>query len=264
MFSSKTFYLAFVSILLFILYQMIIILHGLKTENLELASDNETLKERLVWDKELKDKLYEMKIQWDGVGGYVESAKDEIDRGELSGIEDKLESMPREYLETIYKDRIIKHGLANYFWAYKDFGYPVYSPEKSYVSSEFYNARKFNGAVVFHQALDIVATTDHRILATLDGVVRARGYNKILGNYIEIRHFINNEYYLTEYAHAEIIYPKKGARVKKGDVIGVIGLSGNTTGYHLHFALKKWNGRINDYYPVNIVATSTWGLKIKD
>jgi len=263
MISSKTFYLAVNSILLIILYHYILFTHNIKTDYAVLEDDNKNLKEKLVWDNELRNKLSEIKVQFDGIGGYIEAAKENIDSGNFDDIDGKIGSLPKEYLETIFAERIIKHGLKLYHWVYSDFGYPVYYPDKSYVSSEYFNLRKYNGSLVYHQAIDIVATNDHRIIAAADGKIADTGYNDILGKYIVIRHNINKEYYLSEYGHAALIYVREGQKVKKGEVIGLIGLSGNTSGYHLHFALKKFYFPNRRYFSVNMVATSSWGLKIK-
>lgn len=255
--------MSLISILLVILYHSILLVHSINADYLKIENNNKKLKEELVWDKELKNKLLEMKTKFDGIGGYVEAVKDDIDEGNLPGINEKIEKLPKEYLQTIFTELIIKHGLNLYYWIYKDFDYPVKYPEKSFISSEFYNLRQFKNNLVYHQAIDIVSTNDYRILASADGIIKDIGFNSILGNYIDIRHIFNGEYYLTEYAHAGQIYVKTGQKVKKGDVIAIIGLTGNTNGYHLHFALKKWDQWIGNYIPVNMVATSTMGLKIK-
>jgi murein DD-endopeptidase MepM/ murein hydrolase activator NlpD len=260
---SKSFTLTFISILLVILYNLILLVHSISMDYSKIENDNKMLKEELVWDKELRNKLQEMKTKFDGIGGYVEATKEDIDEGNLPGINEKIDKLPKEYLQTIFTDLIIKHGINLYYWIYKDFDYPVKYPEKSFISSEFYNLRQFNNNLVYHQAIDIVCTNDYRILASADGIIKDIGYNSILGKYIDIRHDINGEFYLTEYAHASQVYVKIGQKVKKGDVIAIIGLTGNTSGYHLHFALKKWNQWVGNYIPVNILATSTMGLKIK-
>ena len=244
-------------------YYLVIYIHNNNEEFAKIKKDNEILHEQLVWDEVLRKKVDEMKIEWDGIGGFIEATKDDIDRGDLEGIQDKLEKMPKEYLETIFAERILEHGLKIYHWIDNEYGYPVMFPEKSYISSEYFHLRKFEGKVVYHGAIDIVNTMDHRILSSAGGVVANVGYNNTLGNYIVIKHNINGTSSITEYAHASNIYVKKGERVARGQVIGLIGLSGNTSGYHLHFVLKKWNKKLKKYMPINMVATTTWGLRIK-
>jgi murein DD-endopeptidase MepM/ murein hydrolase activator NlpD len=217
----------------------------------------------LIWNEELKTKVVEMKTKWDGIGGYIEATKEDIDKGNLLGIQEKIGALPKEYLETIFAERIIEHGLNIYHWINNSFDYPVKFPKKSYISSEFYHLRKYQGKIVYHTAIDIVCTNDHRILASADGIVHNVGYNSLFGKYVVIKHVINGKYYITEYAHADNIYVEKGQKVKKGDVIALIGLTGNTDGYHLHYAIKSWNNKLKRYIPINMVATTTYGLRIK-
>ncbi len=221
------------------------------------------LAEKLIWDEELKTKVIEMKTKWDGIGGYIEATKEDIDKGKLNGIEEKIEILPKEYLETIFAERLIHHGLNKYQWINKTFNYPILYPDKSYISSEFFHLRKYNNKIVYHGAIDIVCTDDYRVLASADGLVEHIGYNSIFGKYIILKHTINKKYYITEYAHLDNIYITKGQKIKKGEVIAVIGLTGNTDGYHLHFAIKYWDYSKKQYIPLNMVATTTYKLRIK-
>jgi murein DD-endopeptidase MepM/ murein hydrolase activator NlpD len=229
----------------------------------KIEEENKILEEKLIWDEELKIKVAEMKTKWDGIGGYIEATKEDIDKGILEGIQDKIDVLPKEYLETIFAERLIEHGLKKYHWIYKSFDYPVQFPNKSYISSEFYHMRKYNGKIVYHGGIDIVCTNDYRVLASAEGTIQKIGYNSILGKYIIIKHVINKKHYITEYAHLDNIYVKKGQDVGKGDVLALIGLTGNTNGYHLHFALKYWHRSLKKYIPVNMVATTTYKLRIK-
>ena len=46
---------------------------------------------------------------------------------------------------------------------------------------------------------------------------------------------------MTLYAHCKAIYVKEGEEIKKGQVIGEVGSTGNVTGPHLHFEIRKDN-----------------------
>ena len=78
-------------------------------------------------------------------------------------------------------------------------------------------------------------------MATADGVVEVAGYTRGNGNYVKIRH---NSTYSTQYLHmrnfAKGIRP--GVRVKQGQVIGYVGMTGYTTGPHVCYRFWK-NGK---------------------
>lgn len=90
-----------------------------------------------------------------------------------------------------------------------------------------------------HKGTDYAAPIGTPILATADGVVtesRRRGGN---GKYVKIRH---NGTYSTQYLHMKAQKVKKGEFVRQGDVIGWIGMTGNTGGPHVCYRFWK-NGR---------------------
>lgn len=90
-----------------------------------------------------------------------------------------------------------------------------------------------------HKGTDYAAPIGTPILATADGVVTEstrRGGN---GRYVKIRH---NGTYSTQYLHMKAQNVKKGDYVRQGDVIGWIGMTGNTSGPHVCYRFWK-NGR---------------------
>ncbi len=90
-----------------------------------------------------------------------------------------------------------------------------------------------------HKGTDFAAAIGTPILATANGVVTEstrRGGN---GKYVKIRH---NSTYSTQYLHMRNQNVKKGQVVKQGDVIGWIGMTGNTGGPHVCYRFWK-NGK---------------------
>ena len=86
-----------------------------------------------------------------------------------------------------------------------------------------------------HSGIDIALNTGDPIHAAFDGVVRLAKYNGGYGNCIVIRHYNNLE---TLYGHLSKINVKVGQEVKAGDVIGLGGSTGRSTGPHLHFECR--------------------------
>jgi len=86
----------------------------------------------------------------------------------------------------------------------------------------------------FHGALDIANEAGTPVYATAEGVVAFADYQVTWGNIVRINHTLN---YQTRYAHLEKIIIKKGNFVHKGQIIGYMGRTGNTTGPHLHYEI---------------------------
>ncbi|MEN6390341.1 MAG: M23 family metallopeptidase [Syntrophomonas sp.] len=99
----------------------------------------------------------------------------------------------------------------------------------------------------FHHGTDISARYGDMVQAAAAGVVASTGYNGVYGKMIVIEHSDGSE---TLYAHLSSIGVSTGQRVKRGEAIGKIGTTGNSTGPHLHFEVKKGRKYVN---PVNVL-----------
>ena len=108
-----------------------------------------------------------------------------------------------------------------------------------------YKAGVNNGIDIVRQGyqLDyIVAHSDGKIIQAQDGLGNMKGTNSY-GNYVKIDH---GNGYCTLYAHMQKgISVKNGQYVKKGQVLGYMGNTGNSYGAHLHFEVWKGGTRIN-------------------
>lgn len=117
------------------------------------------------------------------------------------------------------------------------------APVKFSRISSRYNLRRrikyYGNKIRPHRGTDFVAPVGTPILATADGVVtksERRGGN---GKYVKIRH---NATYDTQYLHMSRQAVKVGQFVRQGDVIGYIGMTGNTSGPHVCYRFWK-NGK---------------------
>lgn len=97
----------------------------------------------------------------------------------------------------------------------------------------------FNGNAAFHSGLDLAAPSNSEIYSTSDGVVEAAERDPAYGNMIDINHGFG---IVTRYGHLKRINVKKGDKVKRGDIIGVQGSTGRSTGEHLHYEVR-YNGQ---------------------
>ena len=100
------------------------------------------------------------------------------------------------------------------------------------------------GTMAIHEGVDLVAAYGTPIMAAGDGVVKGAEPKGRYGNWIQLDH---EGELSTVYGHLSSFAPgiEPGARVSQGDIIGYIGLTGRTTGPHVHFEVR-FKGR-----PVN-------------
>lgn len=125
----------------------------------------------------------------------------------------------------------------------KDFAWPL----KGIITSVYGNR---NGR--FHYGIDIAARKGTAIRSTADGIVILSGKNVDgfggYGNIIALQHSVDT---VSIYAHNRKNYAREGECVKEGDTIGEVGSTGNSTGPHLHFEIRKNNTPINPYIYLN-------------
>lgn len=115
------------------------------------------------------------------------------------------------------------------------------------ISSSFgYRQDPFTGETKWHSGTDIAAPEGTPILAAADGVVvLANGIDAWGGGYgyhVKIQH---DGTHSTLYAHCSKIAVVVGQEVRQGEVIGFVGTTGNSTGYHLHFEIWTGGARAN-------------------
>jgi murein DD-endopeptidase MepM/ murein hydrolase activator NlpD len=96
------------------------------------------------------------------------------------------------------------------------------------------------GGADFHSGLDIAGERGQPVFATAAGTVTHVGYQGGYGNLIVLDHGFGLE---TRYGHLLNYTVKAGANVKRGDIIGHVGNSGRSTGYHLHYEVLA-NGKL--------------------
>lgn len=121
------------------------------------------------------------------------------------------------------------------------------------ISSPFgFRIHPIFGIRKMHNGIDIKASYE-KVYSVLDGIVSAAGWDsKGGGNYIKINHFNRFE---TSYLHLSEMYYRVGERVRAGFIIGRSGNSGNSTGPHLHFAVKEYGKLINPDHFLKVLMT---------
>lgn len=93
-----------------------------------------------------------------------------------------------------------------------------------------------------HPGIDISAKFDEPVFATADGKVLSVSKMKDRGLNMQIDH---GNGYISSYSHLQKAYVRKNASVRKGEAIGTVGTSGNSTGPHIHYEILKNNQPID-------------------
>lgn len=124
---------------------------------------------------------------------------------------------------------------------------PAIQPlRKSQFASGFgYRIHPIYKSYRMHAGIDLTAPTGTKIYATGDGVVRESEYGRGYGKMVMIDHGYN---FQTVYGHMSKIMVQVGQRVKRGDVIGLVGNTGTSTGSHLHYEVRRHGIPVN---PIN-------------
>ncbi|MGO2082390.1 murein hydrolase activator EnvC family protein [Vagococcus sp.] len=93
----------------------------------------------------------------------------------------------------------------------------------------------------FHDGIDMSGALNTPVFASRAGVVVESSYHPSAGNHVIIKH--DNGYY-TYYMHFNSLGVASGTNVNAGDVVGLMGTTGNSTGVHLHFGISTglWSG----------------------
>lgn len=139
-----------------------------------------------------------------------ENEKSVSDKVSLSSADTKKEEQVARYLSVCYPLSHIK----------------INSP---------YGYRKdpFTGKRKFHNGIDLHARSS-KVFAMMQGKVIAVGQDKVSGKYVTLQH----DGFTVSYCHLSRVSASKGQIVKAGDVIGITGNTGRSTGEHLHITIR--------------------------
>ena len=129
-------------------------------------------------------------------------------------------------------------------------------PEPYLITRRFGTAvDPFSGIRKLHNGTDFVAETGTPVIATAAGVIKRIEKHAVWGNKVVIEH---SSEFTTVYAHLGKVTTSRGRRVKRGEIIGEIGISGLSSGPHVHYEIWRNNHVVNpeDYqFPVELFAS---------
>jgi murein DD-endopeptidase MepM/ murein hydrolase activator NlpD len=93
-----------------------------------------------------------------------------------------------------------------------------------------------------HGGLDLAAPEGTDVFAAAAGVVTETGNDPVYGRYVIIKH---GDVWASLYGHLSVVETALRKEVLSGSLIGKVGSTGQSTGPHLHFELRR-NGRVED------------------
>lgn len=113
---------------------------------------------------------------------------------------------------------------------------PIGNPGNGHVSSHYGIRRSpFTRKMTRHQGIDYRLPYGSHALATADGIVKAVKRTSTYGRMVDIQH---TDRVVTRFAHLSKIYVSTGEKVCRGEVIGLVGSTGRSTGPHLHYEIR--------------------------
>jgi len=102
----------------------------------------------------------------------------------------------------------------------------------------------FSGEGAFHTGIDVATDYGAPVHATADGIITIAENHAGYGRLVVIDHGFG---ITTWYAHLSSFSAVPGARVKRGEVVGYTGISGRSTGPHVHYEVRMNNAPINPW-----------------
>jgi len=121
---------------------------------------------------------------------------------------------------------------------------PLAEPVANYQEHSGFGPRidPFNDHMTFHSGIDLAGPMGAKIHTTAAGTVVAAGRDGAYGNAIDIDHGFG---ITTRYGHLSEINVEVGQKVAKGEVIGIQGSTGRSTGAHLHYEVRYHDQAMN-------------------
>lgn len=120
------------------------------------------------------------------------------------------------------------------------------TPVLGWVSSPFgWREHPVDGGEKFHNGVDLAVNLDTPVLAFAAGTIDYIGESPIYGLYLQINH---GNGVTSFYAHCDRLDVQQGQQVKAGEQVALSGQSGNATGPHLHFEVKRNQVHLNPLY----------------
>lgn len=182
-----------------------------------------------------------------GTGGLANKSANTILKNknmtELNYLKNNVELLCRQSDLEIYQFDKIKEHIAkqNVLWNHR----PSVWPASGRITSEYgMRIHPFDGYPSMHEGVDVANQYGTPIRAPANGVVYFAGYSGRFGNLLILDHGYQ---YKTYYGHLRTILVRDGQFIKRGDLIGYMGMTGMATGPHLHYEVRVGEKNVNPH-----------------
>ena len=208
-----------------------------------LQKEKAVLLDTAVADLDQKSRIIESILKSVGVDIQVQLSRENSGGQFISSAEaanDKLIMRTDQYLDTIQN-------------------IPLGPPVPGVLTSKFgWRKDPINGKRAYHHGVDIRGERGSDVKATADGTVKLTNYTKGDGRYVLIDH---GNGFVTKYAHLNKSFVKKGDAVSRGQVIGLLGSTGRSTGPHVHYEIHYNDKLVN---PIRFVRIARYLKKFQN
>lgn len=164
----------------------------------------------------------------------VQESKEELE-AEAAEMDALIAKKQKELAAQIAANKIQFDAGTGYYW-------PLPSGNTTITSVFAGRIHPITGKYSFHNGVDVRAAGGTPIYAARGGVVLVSTYSSSYGNYVSISHGNSDS---TLYGHMTSRAVSEGQVVKQGQLIGYVGSTGRSTGYHLHFEVRIGGSRVD-------------------
>lgn len=164
--------------------------------------------------------------------GQMEKTRDRADYTELA-----LETTLAMAIRASLGPQIDTDTGIPYFW-------PIMTATYRLTSPFGWRIDPLHGRRAWHAGMDFADRVGSPLVAAGDGTVTYSGWRMGYGNAVEITH---KNGFMTRYAHMSRAIAKSGTKIKAGDLVGLLGNSGRSTGPHLHFEIRRNNVALSPF-----------------
>ena len=188
------------------------------------------------------------KEAYSAVSSFIKGERDERAKPAENKNSEESESVPMGGNDVHSDNLSVLEGIS--FEKYSTKSEYIKPLDDYYISSEFgYREDPIAGGNGVHTGIDLASGEGNSIKASRAGKVVKAEYSNGYGNYVLIAH---DDGMNTLYAHCSKLKCAVGDCVEQGQTIALVGSTGNSTGSHLHFEVRKNGVKLNPAYAVDL------------